>query len=415
MHRPGPELAPEPAPAPAKERPWLFALLIAPTAVIAIGLVDGALSYLLRRQGVDPARGSAIVALLGVPHTIYFLWCPMADFWMKRRTWVLTASAASAAMMVLAFSRSSLASAWAIRLLFLSFCLGLLVAASCGGLMGALKSEVNRRRAGSFYQCGSLAVGGISVFALVSLAGIVSQGALGWVIAAMIALPALAALALPDQSTPSEQSLSATAAHIWREFKGTFLRWDAIPYTLLIVMPMCSGAMIGLLPALAADFGVSGTQVAWLNGLAGVLLTAAGSLSASLIPVRVRAPIAYLLAGLVNAATLAILALGPLRPAAYVTGTVLYLFSIGVCYALFTGVVLEFLGDSGKSGGTRYSIINSLGNLPVAYMSFVDGRGYAHWSARGMPGIDAILSAVVASLLLAYFLLRRAPQPASAQ
>jgi MFS transporter, PAT family, beta-lactamase induction signal transducer AmpG len=410
MHR----TDPEPAPEAAKERPWLFALLIAPTAVIAIGLVNGALSYLLRHQGVDPARGSEIVALLGVPHTIYFLWCPIADFWMKRRTWVLTASAASAAMMVLAFSRTSLASAWAIRLLFLSFCLGLLVAASCGGLMGALKSEVNRRRAGSFYQCGSLAVGGISVFALVSLAGIVSQGALGWVIAAMIALPALAALALPDVSTPSEQSLRATAAHIWREFKVTFLRWDAIPYTLLIVMPMCSGAMIGLLPALAADFGVSGAQVAWLNGLAGVLLTAAGSLSASLIPVRVRAPIAYLLAGLTNAATLAILALGPLRPAVYFTGTVLYLFSIGVCYALFTGVVLEFLGDSGKSGGTRYSIINSLGNLPVAYMSFVDGRGYAHWAARGMPGIDAILSAAVASLLLAYFLVRRAPQPAPA-
>lgn len=402
-----------PAPATAKERPWLFALLIAPTAVIAIGLVDGALSYLLRKQGVDPARGSEIVALLGVPHTVYFLWCPIADFWMKRRTWVLTASAASAAMMVLAFSRTSLASAWAVRLIFLSFCLGLLVAASCGGLMGALKSEVNRRRAGSFYQCGSLAVGGISVFALVSLAGIVSQGALGWVIAAMIALPALAALALPDESRPSEHSLRATAAHVWREFKVTFLRWDAIPYTLLIVFPMCSGAMIGLLPALAADFGVSGAQVAWLNGLAGVLLTAAGSLSAALIPVRVRAPIAYLIAGLANAVMLGILALGPLRPAIYFAGTALYLFTIGACYALFTGVVLDFLGSSGKSGGARYSIINSLGNLPVAYMAFVDGRGYAMWGARGMPAIDAVLSAAAATALLGYFLLKRAPQPAA--
>jgi len=409
MHRT--DLASDPA--AAKERPWLFALLIAPTAVIAIGLVDGALSYLLRKQGVDPARGSEIVALLGVPHTVYFLWCPIADFWMKRRTWVLTASAASAAMMVLAFSRTSLASAWAVRLIFLSFCLGLLVAASCGGLMGALKSEINRRRAGSFYQCGSLAVGGVSVFALVSLAGIVSQGTLGWVVAAMIALPALAALALPDVSTPSEQSFRATAAHIWQEFKVTFLRWDAIPYTLLIVFPMCSGAMIGLLPALAADFGVSGAQVAWLNGLAGVLLTAAGSLSASLIPVRVRAPIAYLIAGLANAVMLGILALGPLRPAVYFAGTALYLFTIGACYALFTGVVLDFLGSSGKSGGARYSIINSLGNLPVAYMAFVDGRGYAMWGARGMPAIDAVLSAAAASALLACFLFRRALQPAA--
>ena len=90
-----------------------------------------------------------------------------------------------------------------------------------------------------------------------------------------------------------------------------------------------------------------------------------------------RAPIAYLLAGIANAATLAVLAVGPLRPAVYFTGTVFFLFTIGGCYALFTAVLLEFMGDSGKSGSARYAIINSLGNLPVAYMSWIDGRGYA--------------------------------------
>lgn len=403
---------PLPAPAIAKERPWLFAFLIAPIAVIAIGLVNGALSYLLRTQGINPARGSEIVALLTVPHAIYFLWSPVTDFWMKRRTWVLVASAAAAATMVLGFYQSSLASKWAIRFMFLSFCFGLLVAASCGGIMGTLKNEVNRRRTGSSYQCGSLAFGGLAVFALVALASQSSLVVLGWVVAAMIFLPALAALALPDEPLLAEKGLRQTASRIWHEFKVTFLRWDAIPYTLLIVFPMCSGAMIGLLPALAADFGVNGGQVAWMNGLAGALLTALGTLSASLIPIRVRAPIAFLLAGIANAGTLAILALGPLRPAVYFTGTVLYFFTIGMCYALFTGVALEFLGGSGKSGGARYSIINSLGNAPVAYMSFVDGRGYAHWGARGMPAIDAMLSSVAATLLLIYFLVRRVPQQA---
>jgi predicted MFS family arabinose efflux permease len=86
---------------------------------------------------------------------------------------------------------------------------------------------------------------------------------------------------------------------------------------------------------------------------------------------------------------------------------VLFLFTIGVCYALFTAVVLEFLGGSGKSGSARYAIINSLGNLPVAYMAWMDGRGYAHWGPRGMPGVDAAVSAAGATLLLVYFLLRR--------
>ena len=406
-----PPSAPPLPPADARERPWLFAFLIAPTAVIAIGLVDGALSFLLRREGIDPARSASIVALLGVPHAIYFLWCPFTDFLMRRRTWVLAASAMSAAVVALAFHQPGLGSVWGIRLLLIAFCLGLLVAASIGGIMGELRSERNRRLAGGFYQCGSLVVGGVAVFALVSLSSRVSLGSLGWIVAAMIALPALAAFAAPAGRPPGEHTARETAARILREFKATFLRWDAIPYTLLIVMPMCSGAMIGLLPALAADFGVSAAQVAWLNGLAGALITAAGSLAASRIPVRIHAPTAYLCAGLANAATLAIFALGPQRPQIYIAGTVLYLFTIGACYALFTGVVLEFMGDSGKSGSARYSIINSLGNLPVAYMAWVDGRGYAHWGTRGMPAIDAALSATVAAALLIYFVMRRTSQP----
>jgi len=395
----------------ARERPWLFSLLIAPEAVIAVGLVGGALAYLLRNEGVDPARGASLVALLSLPHAIYFLWGPLTDFWMGRRTWLMAGAVASASILLLAFHQPRLGSNFAVALLFLSACLGVLVAASCGGMMGTLHSEANRRRAGSFYQVGSLAVGGIAVFVLVSLAARLSLGALGWIVAAMIVFPSLIALAAPAQAPISEQSAGETAARIWQEFKGTFLRWEAIPYTLLVTFPMCSGAMIGLLPELARDYGVTGQQVAWINGLAGALLMAAGAAAASLIPVRVRAPIAYLLAGLVNAATLAILSLGPRRPAVYFTGTVLYLFTIGASYALFTGVSLEFLGRSGKSGSSRYAIINSLGNLPVAYVAYLDGRAYAHWGPRAMPAADAVVSAIGATLLLAHFVFSRRQYP----
>ena len=118
----------------------------------------------------------------------------------------------------------------------------------------------------------------------------------------------------PAQTVAGGQGVGQTFARIGREFKQTFLHWDAIPYTMLVTAPFCSGAMIGLLPSLAADYGVTGEQVAWINGLGGALLTAAGAFLASLIPIRVRAPIAFILAGLLNAATMAVLAIGPQRP-----------------------------------------------------------------------------------------------------
>ena len=171
---------------------------------------------------------------------------------------------------------------------------------------------------------------------------------------------------------------------------------------------MCSGAMIGLLPGLAADYGVSGRQVAWMNGLAGALLMAAGALSRHrLIPIRVRAPIAFLTAGLVNAATLAVLALRTAAPRC--------LLHRHGAVSLFTSAPAtpsspewrsSFSAASGKSGSSRYAIINSLGNIPVAYMEYLDGRSYAHWGPRAMPAADAVLSAVWATLLARAFCLQ---------
>ena len=245
------------------ERPWLFAFLIAPDAVISLGLVGGAITYLLRDEGVAPGRAASIAALLSLPHAIYFLWGPLTDFWMRRRTWLLLAAAASAIAMVVAFRQPRLASPWAVGLLFLSACLGVFVVAACGGILGTLHSELSRRRAGSFYQSGSLTFGAVAVFVLVTCSGRLSLSSLGWIIAAMIVLPSLAALSAPAQPLISEQTARHTAARIWHEFRSTFLRWEAIPYTLLVASPCCSGAMIGLLTQLARDYGVTGYQVAW--------------------------------------------------------------------------------------------------------------------------------------------------------
>ena len=391
------------------ERPWTFAFLVAPMAVLSNGVISGVLSYLLRQQGVGSARSASIISLLNLPQVIYFLWSPITDFWILRRTWLVLGAFASAALLVVAFHQPNLASPTAVTLIFLSACLCQLVVASCGGMLGTLHAEATRRRASSFYQSGSLAFGAAAIFVLASLAGKLSLGSLGWITAAFVVLPSLMVLAAPRQDFIQTSGLSQTLTRVWTEFKATFFHWRAIPYTLLMTFPMASGAAIGLLPGLAVDYGVSGHQVAWMNGLAGALLTAAGAMAATLVPARVRASVAYLSAGLVNAATLAVLWLGPLRPSTYFVGATLYLFTIGACYALFTAVVLEFLGVSGKTGSSRYSIINSLGNVPVAYMILIDGKGYARWGARGLPATEAVLGAIGATVLLAYFLTRKRP------
>lgn len=394
-----------------KERPWVFAFLIIPMAVLSNGVIGGGLSYLFTRQGIDMARGASIISLLNLPQTIYFLWSPITDFWIRRRTWLMLAATTGAIGLAIVFQIPNLASPAAVTLLFLSACFAQLVVAACGGIMGSLRSEAVRRRASGFYQAGSLAFGAVGIYVVASLAERMNQGHLGWIIAAMIAVPSLAALAAPKQDILKAGSLSEVRKRIGLEFKTTFFRWKALPYIAVVMFPMGSGAAIGLLPGLAVDYHVSGQQVAWMNGLAGSALTALGALAATLIPVRVRASVGYLLVCLVNEVTLAVLWLAPLRPPTYFIGATLYLFTIGTCYAMFTAVVLEFLGDSGKSGSARYSIINSMGNVPVAYMIAVDGLGYGRWGTRGLPATDAVVGMVGGTVLLIHFLSQKRATP----
>jgi PAT family beta-lactamase induction signal transducer AmpG len=124
----------------------------------------------------------------------------------------------------------------------------------------------------------------------------------------------------------------------------------------------------------------------------------------ALVKVRARAPVLYMVVALINCIGLFVIMLGPLRPMTYLVGVLLYLFTVGCCYAMFTTVVLEFLGASGKSGSGRYSIINSMGNVPVLYMALVDGWGGDKWGGRGLAGAEGVVGGLGALLLLGYFL-----------
>jgi PAT family beta-lactamase induction signal transducer AmpG len=387
------------------DRPWIYGLLIAPSAVVANGVIQGGvLAYLLSQQGVGSKGQSHLIILLSLPTWLYFLWSPITDFFVKRRTWLVGGAVTAAASMALAFHQHNLSSLGSEALMLLSACCCQLVVSSCGGMMGAMSSERAKRVSSGFYQAGSMGFGALATWQLIRMSSRTTADILGLAAAAMIALPALLAFFAPQQETIATGSFALTMQRVWIEFKATFFRWEALPYAACMTFPMASGSAIGLLPGVAQQFGVNGDSVAWINGLLGGALMAAGAVAMGAVRYKMRAGLMYMIVALINCATLAVLWLGPLKPSTYLLGTVLYLFTVGACYAMFTAVVLEFMGHSGKSGSTRYSIINSLGNLPVQYMLWVDGIGGERWGGRGLAGTECVVGAIGASILLTYFL-----------
>jgi MFS transporter, PAT family, beta-lactamase induction signal transducer AmpG len=393
------------------DRPWIFGLLVAPSAVVANGIVQGGvLGYLLTQQGMRIDIASHWLSILALPTSLYFLYSPLTDFLLKRRTWLMLGSIGAAVLMLLAFHQQSIAAPAPLRLILLSGCLTQLVFASCGGMMGTLHSDKSRHTACGFFQAGSLAFGALATWLLIRESTRMPAASLGWMAAAMIGLPSLLAFFAPHQPVVRSSGLLQTLRILGRECKATFLRWDSVPYLIYVLLPAGTGAAIGLLPSIAQSYGINSDQIAWMNGLIGAFAIAAGSMVTALFPTRWGIARPALVVYILNALILAGMAFGPMRPWNYLSATILYLFTTGCCYSTSTAIALEFIGESGKSGSGRFSVINGLINVPVLLMISVDGWGAARWGARGLPAIECV-AALAASIPMLIFVCLRPLRP----
>ena len=66
--------------------------------------------------------------------------------------------------------------------------------------------------------------------------------------------------------------------------------------------------------------------------------------------------------------------------------------SSGLTYAAFTAVVLETIGLG--AAATKYNVFASLSNMPIAYMTVVNGWAHSRWGATGMLLTEAAIGIV---------------------
>jgi PAT family beta-lactamase induction signal transducer AmpG len=394
------------APARSLVAPSRFLWIVLPYATCITFTTNGPLSYLLRDAGMSVGDVANAIALLGVPSSIYFLWSPLADLWIARRSWYLVSTIAAGAALVggaITLGRESQLAVWEF---FGAMIFCMLISSSYGGLMASMLAPANRTRAAAWAQASNLG-GGAIVSSLILLTAQHSSGAVWGVAAALLMiLPAGSVVGLKEPVRTLSPRFRAHWREVGAELRETCLTPKNFFGLLLLIAPPGAGALIGLLPAIARDYGVDGFDVVWINGLGGGLLMAAGCMAGGWVP-RFDRRIAYALAGALNAFPAFFLVFAPPSYHIYMIGTVVYLFTIGLTSTLSMDLVLDVVGAAGRSGSLRYSILTAMSYIPIAYMTWLEGLASNSYGFRGVPFVEALSSLFDLPLILIWLLWRR--------
>jgi PAT family beta-lactamase induction signal transducer AmpG len=154
-----------------------------------------------------------------------------------------------------------------------------------------------------------------------------------------------------------------------------------------------------LFSAIANDWYASADTVALVNGILGGLASAAGCIAGGYLCDRMNRKMAYGLYGLLQAFAAIAMAIAPRTESMFVMFTLAYNLINGLAYAGFTAVTLEAIGLG--AAATKYTVFASLSNVPIGYMTFVEGWAQTHWGSSAMLCAEA---AICLTSLLAFVL-----------
>jgi len=391
-------------------RPWRFALIGVPYGAF-YGLVTIALPFMLRRQGLSVQRIASIGAFVQAPAIWYFLWAPIVDIRLRRRTWVLLLSAVAAVCAAFGLYFAGVGSVrLATTALVAGSALSQPISSALGGLVASTVPNALRGRASGWSQagmlCGGVTAGGGSVW----LSGHVSVVAAAVASAMLVLLPSLTALTIPEVRSPRPGLILQLRA-MSRDVVAMLHRREVLIAFVFFLSPIGAGAAASLFSAVAAEYHSSAKVIIWAASL-GAILTPVGALVGGLLSDRFNRWRVYPLTGLASALSSAAMAMGPLSPRTFLLGTGGYAFTLGMCYAGFMALAFELLGAGTTAVSTRFTLLMAAVNVPVVYMLRLDGLAHTRLGVRGMLAVDSLSNVVFAGLLLLLFAGKSLGRPA---
>ena len=390
--------------------PIVFLFLIVPFGAMG-GYLSVAIGYQLTQAGVSVEEVAALVAVSLVPQTWKFLWAPIADTtWTRKRWYVLASLVSAVGILAMGLAASDPKALWLLYVAVLAANVAITFSAMAAeSLLVYGTAPAERGRASGWFQAGNLGGNGVGGGAGLWMAQTLPDPWMAGAALAVACASCIAALRFVPEPPPFPRTghygrvLIDVLRDLWQVAK-TRAGFLAL---LICFLPIGSGAASNLWAAVADDWHATAGTVALVTGVLNGIVSAIGCLAGGYGSDRLDRKTAYGLYGLLMAACAVAMALAPRTESMYIVFTLVYAFIQGLTYAGFTAVVLEAMGLG--AAATKYNVFASLSNMPIAYMTLVDGWAHERWGASGLLNTEAAIGVlgIIAFVAIAAGTVRR--------
>ncbi len=375
--------------------PAVYFVLFAPFSALS-GYLAIAAAYALAQAKVPAEAIAGLLAVTFMPHAAKFLWAPIVDLTLTRKTWYMIGCIGSAAgMFITGLTPYKLESipfltAVAVAAGIAASLLGM----SVESLMAHSTPDEEKGRAAGWMQAGNMAGsslgGGLALWMMEDLhisAMLTSSLLAVLTLACASALPLVKDSAAAERSPGFDFAANARAAgkDLWEVARSRM----GLLAILVCFLPIGSGGAGNLWSVVAADWHASAATVALVTGVVSGIVSAGGSLLGGFICDRMDRKWAYCLFGGLQALCALAMAAAPHSESNFVVFTTLYALSTGLCYTGYAAVVLEAIGKG--AAATKYSLLASLANMPLSWMTLAAGYSQARWGNNGMLQAEAAI------------------------
>jgi PAT family beta-lactamase induction signal transducer AmpG len=295
--------------------------------------------------------------------------------------------------------------AWVEALLVAGFFCANLYQSALGGWLSSIITTEEENRLSVWVTIGNIGGGGAMAATTGELVRNFSPAMAALLLGALILLPT-AVFPWMQAPGPDRRLARESFPQFFGEVLSLLKRPPVLIAILLFIAPAATFSMTNFLSGLGDDFHASGHYVGLVGGTGVLMGGIAGCLMFRLIDRLLPLRFLYLCVGAAGAIFTLGLILLPHSPAAFAVALIGENVFQALAITVTVAIAFDTIGRSNPLAATTYSLLISAANVPITYMLFVDGAGYARNGLVGSyvadAGVGLLACLLLAALLIGY-------------